>query len=827
MGSAPKPAVSSSEFLHAIFGEKTPKVWVCSFPRVKTATWFGRRVGSDFPVGDHLDHYFAIAIVGDEAEGRLRSAVTEHYLVFADDVGGKMDPDRWATYFALGYPLPSFKIETSPGNETWGWIIDKPIERDDERRVKAMRVVRERMASLGLSDPLTDDARYIRLPLGHNSKEKYIEAYGAPVPVKMVEWMPERRLDIEQAATILAGPDWEDNADKLVGPGGASHAGTLHRVADMNNPEPILQLAQELGMNPVQVRPGVVEATCPNAAAHTTRGDTGFAFLGNGLMECNHGHCSHLRTPDFARMMMEQYDQQQAARVALGMPVSGPETAQEFLAAASFRYHGADSQSVAEIEDEVAGMEATSKRVVQEKEAKRAQSVADLADRFVWVQDAGLFFDTHTRQRYNKEQFEALEPVVRVIPVGSRGANKAPNQILNHPNTRFVATFAYVPGETSPIVDAKDEFGRVRPCANSWVGSFYQPAKGRPDTWLTHVGFIYDDPKAYEYVLDLMAWIVQNPAGRMSVVPLLLGDQGIGKDMVWAPLIDIIGQHNVMANMSPEKLVATFNDYVEHRLLIFPELRMADRRTYDAFKDLTSVDNRLITVNRKHAQPYKVRPAHITIAMTNNIDAICNLDPTDRRVWLHESFARRLDVVGDKSTPGSQAYFQHVKDTIDTQDEIERVLGFLLARDTSKFNPHAAAPDFSGAKEGMMLDTLMPGARYAYDAVKPGGYFDGRQAVTLEEVQAYVISHGGPNVQRTATANYVRDGISRAGCTSAPRLGTRENRVRLWFLPATPQSVRDEYAGLKGEAPRKRYEQEVEDWKNARLALAFPSDGSA
>lgn len=339
------PDVSTEQFLETIFGPDWTESWVCSFgPGIEN--WKGRRYIPGYVQPGH-NNYFSIGIIERPADPkddrRASDAVVSHHVIFADDIGGKIDAERWDALFAMGFPAPTFKIETSPKNFTWGWVLDAPVMKGDAELVRAVRAVREAFDRLKLSDPLKDDSRYIRLPSGINSKQKYLDEYGFAPAVRLTEWNPDARMNIEQAASMLIGPDWRDKSDAdlgLVGAGGSSHAGALERTADLNNPEPIIQLAQELGMNCRQVRAGVVEADCPNIAAHTTRADTGFAFLGRGLMECNHASCQHLRTPDFEQMICDAYDAQQEVKVALGMMRRDEAvTARQFMARASFQWH--------------------------------------------------------------------------------------------------------------------------------------------------------------------------------------------------------------------------------------------------------------------------------------------------------------------------------------------------------------------------------------------------------------------------------------------------------------------------------------------------------
>ena len=79
--------------------------------RTTTQDWTGHR---GCHVRHDADNYFAIGLMGPDATRRASASVIRHYVVFADDVGTKVEKDRWETYFALGFPAPTAIIETSP-----------------------------------------------------------------------------------------------------------------------------------------------------------------------------------------------------------------------------------------------------------------------------------------------------------------------------------------------------------------------------------------------------------------------------------------------------------------------------------------------------------------------------------------------------------------------------------------------------------------------------------------------------------------------------------------------------------------------------------------
>lgn len=371
---------------------------------------------------ERANFYFCIGEMDPGALRRSSDGVVRQHMVVADDVGTKAPFAAWDAMFAMGFPEPTFRIETSPGNQTWGWVLAEPVERSDLADWVALGLLRAWMGEKGLTDPgVADAARYIRLPLGWNSKPKYVPEGGEPPPVKLVEWVPGRRVSLDDMGEALLGKGWrmQPVPASMMNPSllPTSGAGALVRTADMNRPEPIIRLAQELGLGPKQVRPGVVEAICPNVAEHTADGReaTGFSFLGGGLMHCTHGHCQHLRTPDFKAMMVEQYNDQVAVRLALGQDVDPKvQDAEDFLLQASLEYHGAlsDTDEVV-IEAErmaAASISASKKAATKGREVKNYEEAAErmlqngaqlIVDEtgIVWMRDQGRLMNVSAKDR--------------------------------------------------------------------------------------------------------------------------------------------------------------------------------------------------------------------------------------------------------------------------------------------------------------------------------------------------------------------------------------------------------------------------------------------
>lgn len=335
-------------FLLDIYGADAPLVWVTGFRDIEAgASWHG---GQGLPRLTGMvqgDFYFCIGAMRPGADRRSNANVISQPLLIVDDIGTKIPKDRWDRLFAAGCPLPTFEIETSPNNWTFGWALAggeraarSPVRWEDLTRIRAFLLENQ------LTDAVMDEARYIRLPVGWNSKEKYrVKGSGvenAPL-VRLTAWRPGAKVDVDAlGAAIVGSADWR-NAPLPTGAGAAMlnsgqlgallGAGALVRCATLTDPDAVILLADELGMNPRETGRGTVDALCPNMASHTSAVETGFAFLGNGLMHCHHGGCQHLRTPDFRAMMEDQLDAQIAARRAVGLPgPDGAASATEWIA---------------------------------------------------------------------------------------------------------------------------------------------------------------------------------------------------------------------------------------------------------------------------------------------------------------------------------------------------------------------------------------------------------------------------------------------------------------------------------------------------------------
>lgn len=821
------------DFLQGIYGVGANNVWVTGFRDIEQgAKWHGMqgltRLRATGLNPFESDLYFCIGAMRPGADRRSNQNVIAQPLLIVDDVGTKVPVERWEAMFAAGCPLPSFEIETSPGNFTWGWVLagDWDTARSPQR-FKDMVLLRAYLLERGLTDNVMDEARYIRLPGGWNSKSKY------RAPGTGAEHSPRVKLhasrggshwpvDVDVLGGALVGvTDWR-NAPMPTGAGaalmnsaqiaGALGTGALPRTATMTRPEPIIRLAEVLGMNPRQSGPGVVEANCPNIAAHTTRADTGFAFLGGGLMHCHHASCQGLRTPDFKEMMEEAYDARATVHRALGtLGADEPETAGEFLARAAFGLDGSGGLAGSSTGD-VLGIAADMAARGAAHDAMVAQDtaagIAGLVGRYVWVQRAGVWFDTVDRVVLSEANFDRAEDVVQVIPVGGGGKKRASNVLLNSPGMRWVTNITSAVGNRRPIVDALDEKGQMKPHANVWHPGRVTRVAGKPTAWLELAEYLIPHREPREWIIKWMAFILQNPGVRHMGVVVLKGGQGTGKDMFLGPFLECVGQHNV-AVVGAGAFGSRWNSWLRSQVVVLPELRLdAQGAAYNTIKEsLSKGDGHWVMVDEKFREPYPVQVVSSFFALTNHADALRGMEWDDRRLQIYVSEVQRAN----------PAFYARIAAALGTKDELGRVLDYLLTLNLQGFDPYTPIPDVNGSRAAMLAGSLSGVAEWVYHQTQAGGLFAGRLLVSTREAEdaaraARVLPHGAAYPGRSVATGLRAAGWApfEGGAVKSNRMrtaGAGSERLRVWmapgfapFAPARAKDMRALYAAEQARA---------------------------
>lgn len=734
-----------------------------------------------FPAGPvDGDLYFAIAPMGTSATRRSAGGAVAQTVLIADDIGTKVEPAKWEQLFAEGCPRPTMEIETSPGNRTFVWALGG--DGAARQRWTDLALIRAWMIELGLTDAVMDVCRYIRLPCGWNSKQKYKPGWvgGRPPGVRAVAWRPGR-VDLEAFGDALVGGvgtsgPWRDRAvptgvqARSALTGGQLIAGALVRSADLGAPDAIMALGVRLGMDLSQNGPGVVTALCPNIGMHTVRADTGFAFLGNGLMHCNHASCAGLSTRDFRAMMVADY-------TAVAHGVGEPATGEDWLLGEDLRLLGVlTPESIAEAEAEANRL--TGAREVRQA-ARQAVFTADLdglAAQFVRVRAQNAFLDIKTRTVIPDKDFDAHPAVLAVIPVGKAGTQRALNQVLNHPDLIFAENLTRAVGNHNAVVREEDPTGRETVMANKWVGSVWhgQEKPRHPAEWLELMEFVIPEAEYREWFIKWLAWGFRFPDQRRMTIPLLVGGQGVGKDAMLIPIRKLMGAHNVR-DVSMGQLGSQFTDWMQSDLVILPELKLSgDGSMYNQIKGWLANNEDWVTINEKYRSPFLVKARFSMISMSNHMDGLKGLEPDDRRWQIYVTLAVKAH----------KAFYDRVIDGAKTDAAMCGLLDYLLnVVDLTGFGVSTPAPGSEVYRQQMLAENLTGAAQWVHQGFQQGEAFGGRRIVSIAEV--LVAAQASPSCQPKNAINSraIRNGLLALGWTNVGQVRHGQHSASVWVSP--------------------------------------------
>lgn len=395
-----------------------------------------------------------------------------------------------------------------------------------------------------------------------------------------------------------------------------------------------------------------------------------------------------------------------------------------FALAKRHGFHGAaaadfpDDNSVAEAEKIV--------EAVQTEEEEAQERLRAVCRRLVYWADKGVFILRDSGKQITAPILNAFPGLgTEIAPAGTRGTRAAANQLVNSNELQLVAGLTYLPGHPKLVTW---NFGNDNAVYwNKWTPfEFPMPetvtdADVRP--WLDHVCYLFENAEDREYLLDFLAHIVQHRGRKIRWSPIILGGQGIGKDLFLRPIIKGLGEQN-SRTIQPEELLGQFIDFYEKELVIVEEImRMEKGNIYEKMKAVisgTAADT--VTIERKFEQSYDVPNVVNFVFFSNHSDAL-NLSEDDRRFFVIHSYAR----------PQAADYYVELADKFYREQQGWRaVFAWLKQRDISAFNPDAR-PRFNEAKASMIEDSQTYYSLWLRDALA-GGFLKHRSVLTAMEV---------------------------------------------------------------------------------------------
>ena len=573
------------------------------------------------------------------------SCCTHVLFLILDDVG--------TSKVTRAAPLPpTWRIETSPGSEQWGYVFsEQPTTGEYTAAIQAI-------AAAGYSDPGACNAvRNVRVPGSINLKEGR-DRFAA----RLLEFEPAREYTLAEIVTALG-----------VTPGEEAGASVAPVTLPGSDSGPVVEWLAAQGLLLSRVNgAGWCDVTCPNAAHHTGGGSAARFHPSDNGFACLHAHCQHLTSEVYLDWIADQGGPQVAAGLRTDLLSAR-------LQASLGKLDPAPNPIV----------------VASERKEKQRLERAGWFARYAYVESDDAYFDLETRRILSRSAFNAIYRHVACKSVKTDRPCEASiwyDQNRLEMGGQTLAGLTYAAGD-SPVVLHNGE-----PKGNLWIDgrpSLAGVAAGDVSLWLDLATHLIPIAREREHVLDVMAFKVQNARVKINHAILHMGDEGTGKDTLWAPFLWAVCGPDARnrAIVQGGDLSSAWGYAYESEVLILNELHepeAAQRRFLaNRLKPLIAAPPDTISVNRKMLHPYDAANRLFVLAFSNEAVPI-SISSQDRRWFVVRSAAGRLD------EPRARRIWDWYR-----AGGFATCARWLADRDVSRFNP-AAIPFVTEEKESLI-----------------------------------------------------------------------------------------------------------------------------
>lgn len=328
-------------------------------------------------------------------------------------------------------------------------------------------------------------------------------------------------------------------------------------------------------------------------------------------------------------------------------------------------------------------------------DAVAVMSLDDAVARFIPIDDGRgkVMFDTWTNKLCLREQ------MISILPAGVRG-----DDVKRHPV--YISRGAYYLDQIGFDPTESDRYVKL----NTWAGWPMKPKAGDCQPFLELIEQQCSDERnsreIYHYLLDWMAYPLQNAGAKMNTAIIMHGPQGTGKSMIFKALAQIYGKGHPFRDYSvvldQRALQDNFNADWENKLFVLAEevVNSSDKWLLkNELKELVTGDR--LRIRKVFTDAY-YQKNQLNMVFLSNEGQPLPLDHDDRRhlvVW----------------TPPQKeaAYYKNVQRCLDNGG-LEAFYHFLMARDLSAFNPKDRPPN-TAAKEELIYQSAPTDARFIAD----------------------------------------------------------------------------------------------------------------
>lgn len=325
--------------------------------------------------------------------------------------------------------------------------------------------------------------------------------------------------------------------------------------------------------------------------------------------------------------------------------------------------------------------------------AVSVMTLDECVGRFIPIDDGGgkILFDTWRKGIVHRDQMNAL------LPPGAKG-----DDIKRHP--LWVSRGSYYVDQIGFDPSGKDDHVKL----NTWKGWPLKPKEGSCEQQIALIHYLCSDEQGvatevFNYLLDWMAYPLQNPGAKMTTAVIMHGPQGTGKSIIFKGLARIYGMGNPFRDYSvildQKALQDNFNADWENKLFVLAEEVVNSSEKWQLKNELKElVTGNRIRIRKVFTDAY-YQKNQLQMAFLSNEGQPLPLENGDRRhlvIW----------------TPGplDEEYYAGVRSEQDNGG-IEAFYHFLMQRDLSGFSPYRKPP-MTKAKEELINVSLPSDERF-------------------------------------------------------------------------------------------------------------------
>ena len=130
---------------------------------------------------------------------------------------------------------------------------------------------------------------------------------------------------------------------------------------------------------------------------------------------------------------------------------------------------------------------------------------------------------------------------------------------------------------------------------NMWMGWGVQPYAGECSAWLefTYEIICNKDGEKFDYLMRYFAHMVQKPRELPETAIVFRGEEGVGKNTFFAPLIEIVGKAHFIMLTSLEQVAGRFTGHLVNVLFVLcnESIWGGDKKSQGVLKSLITDDN--------------------------------------------------------------------------------------------------------------------------------------------------------------------------------------------------------------------------------------------